>query len=99
MFANGVRLVLAALAVLLLVAGAALLGMGQPGFVGPLIWGTLLLIGVVFERWRYKRVEGAAGEGFSPTPERFVDPTSGERVQVWANAATGERRYVRDPGG
>jgi hypothetical protein len=96
MFATVARIFLAALAVLLLGIAAAMLGMGRPGFVGPLIWGTLLLIGVAFERWRYKRVEGAAAPGFSPTPERFLDPTSGEPVRVWANAA-GERRYVRDP--
>ena len=97
MFAGLMRGVLAALALLLIGVAIVMLALGQPGFLIPLIWGVLLLVGAAFERWRYKRVEGAAGPGFSPTPERFVDPSSGEAVRVWANAA-GERRYVRDPG-
>jgi hypothetical protein len=95
-FANIVRVLLAILALALLVSSAVMLGRGVPGFVGPLVGGFVLLIGVVFERWRYKPVEAAPGAGFSPTAERFLDPTSGEPVQVWTNPATGERRYVRD---
>jgi hypothetical protein len=30
---------------------------------------------------------------FRPTDERFVDPSSGRRMRVWVDSATGERRY------
>ena len=30
---------------------------------------------------------------FSPTNERFVDPTTGHEMRVWVDAASGERRY------
>jgi hypothetical protein len=30
---------------------------------------------------------------FRPTDERFVDPSSGQRMRVWVDAGTGERRY------
>jgi hypothetical protein len=30
---------------------------------------------------------------FRPTDERFVDPTSGRRMRVWVDPASGERRY------
>ena len=33
---------------------------------------------------------------FSQTAERFVDPTTGEAMRVWVDAASGERRYRAD---
>ena len=30
---------------------------------------------------------------FSPTTERFVDPTTGVAMRVWVDASSGERRY------
>ena len=41
------------------------------------------------------------GAPFRPTDEQFVDPTSGERLRVYIDSATGERRYHaegKDPG-
>jgi hypothetical protein len=38
----------------------------------------------------------APGPPFRPTDERFVDPTSGRRMRVYVNPATGERRYHAD---
>ena len=70
----------------------------------PVLFGTwvalqlaIVLAGFVFERVRYKPLDGAAPAGFAATAERFVDPASGRAVQVWFNAATGERRYVAAP--
>ena len=65
-------------------------------------------ITVVLERTRYRseaaeRTDAAPGPGggepsvpqapFRPTDEVFVDPTSGHRLRVYLNPATGERRY------
>ncbi len=36
-------------------------------------------------------------EGFSPTDEIFVDPTTGIKQQVWYNAETGARHYQTLP--
>ena len=33
---------------------------------------------------------------FSPTTERFVDPTTGIAMRVWVDAASGDRRYRAD---
>ena len=33
---------------------------------------------------------------FSPTTERFVDPTTGVSMRVWVDATSGERRYRAD---
>lgn len=33
---------------------------------------------------------------FRPTDEVFVDPTAGRRMRVFADPATGERRYVAE---
>ena len=66
---------------------------------------------VVLERTRYRSLHAeatGAGHGpgggepgpleprFRPTDERFVDPTTSVPMHVWADPATGERRYVPD---
>jgi hypothetical protein len=59
------------------------------------VWGALLFIGLVLERWRYKVVSDVSpGAGWAVTDERFVDPETGKTVTVYFNATTGERRYV-----
>jgi len=73
--------------------------------------GAVVLLAVVFERSRYRseaaeRSAGEPGPGggeaarptapFHPTDEQFVDPTSGQRLRVYLNPATGERRYYAE---
>ena len=36
--------------------------------------------------------------GFRRTDERFLDPSTGVLMRVWFDPATGERRYVPEPG-
>jgi hypothetical protein len=52
---------------------------------------------LLFRRGGYKRVplDAPPGPGWTPTGERFVDPTSGETLDVWFHAGSGERAYVR----
>ena len=59
----------------------------------PLIWGVVLLVATVFERWRYREHASREGGGWVATDERFVDPESGKLMQVYYQASTGERRY------
>jgi len=57
--------------------------------------GLLVLLGTLFERWRYQRLNGRPEGQWQRTGERFLDPSSGEPLEVLFNPRTGERRYVR----
>ncbi len=56
-----------------------------------------MLIWLLFRSEGYKRVilESPPGDGFSPTQERFVDPSTSEAVEVWYDPVKGERAYIR----
>ena len=91
----------------LLVLSAILVAVSLVGFViagwpaiGPLVFGSVLLLSLLFERYVYKPIRtGAPGPGWSKTGERFADPRSGGNVSVYFNPRTGERRYVADMDG
>ena len=70
-----------------------------------------LVVVTVLERGRYRSqaaeksaVSAGPGGGeagaiearFAPTPEVFVDPTTGHRMRVLVDPRTGERRYVAE---
>ncbi len=62
------------------------------------IFGAVILIWFFFRSGGYKRHPLDApprGPGWSLTAERFRDPQSGEMLEVWYCARTGERAYVR----
>ena len=58
---------------------------------------ALVLIWLLFRRGGYKRdlLDAPPGKDWTFTAERFVDPSSGVMVEVWMNARSGERAYVR----
>ena len=58
-----------------------------------------LLIWFLFRKGGYKRspLDAPPGPDWTQTGERFVDPTSGETLDVWFHARSGERAYVRSP--
>ena len=66
-----------------------------------LVWiavsATLVLIWLLFRSGGYKRqpLDAPPGKDWTFTGERFVDPKSGALIEVWRNARTGERAYVR----
>lgn len=67
-------------------------------FLPPTIVAGVILLALIFENRRYKRLlDASPGPGWQATGERFVDPDSGKTVTVYFNAATGERRYVATP--
>ena len=104
-----VRLLAAAVAALILLGGLVALLAGQPGTgMWALAIGGAGLVGVAFERVRYRseaaertRQDAGAGGGepdapqhpFRPTDELFVDPSTGRLMRVYLDPATGERRY------
>jgi hypothetical protein len=65
------------------------------------LWGAAillpLLIWFLFRKGGYKRtpLDAPPGRDWQATGERFVDPTSGETLEVWFHPASGERAYVR----
>lgn len=84
-------LLVVALAVCVIGLGARLAGHHEamPAF----IWGGLIAVAVWLERWRYRTHEAADSGDWQKTDERFIDPESGQAVQVFYNPRTGERRY------
>jgi hypothetical protein len=70
-------------------------GLCPPAFVF-VFWGAILLIGTVYERFRYKPIESVTpGAGWTRTDERFIDDETGQPVTVWLDPASGERKYVK----
>jgi hypothetical protein len=76
-----------------------------------IVMGAVGLVAVAFERMRYRSeaaersgdAAGAAGidtgppeARFRPTEERFVDPSTRQRLRVWVDSQSGERRYRAD---
>ena len=100
------RTVVITVAAILTCVGVGLIACGvyAPGWQA-LVIGAIVLIGTLFERWRYRRIEKASNGHWQRTDEQFIDPTSGEPVEVMFDPRTGERRYVagksrgaKDPG-
>lgn len=57
--------------------------------------GAVLVLAILFEHHVYKPAEpDQPGPNWRPTRERFIDPVSGETIEVFVNPRTGERRYV-----
>jgi membrane protein implicated in regulation of membrane protease activity len=92
------RAALLVLAGLCIAAGllVSVLGGGAHG-LGALIFGLLLLLGILFERWRY-RTASRPDARWQKTGERFTDPHTGHVVDVLYDPQSGERRYVDTDG-
>jgi len=60
-------------------------------------WGALVVIGTIYERYRYKPLEeGRPGGNWVETSERFIDDETGKAVTVYVDPASGERKYVTE---
>lgn len=84
-----------AVGVLMLAAGVVVAGFSLPGALWLLIAGGVITAGTLLERVIYKPLlREKPGTGWVKTAERFVDPDSGQTVDVFYNPTSGERRYV-----
>ena len=56
-----------------------------------------VLIWLLFRKGGYKRtpLDAPPGPDWRPSGERFVDPASGDMLDVWFHPPSGERAYVR----
>jgi hypothetical protein len=87
-----------AVGVVMLLAGLGI-AVAWPVGVGASLWllvvGGLITVGTILERVIYKPLQRKApGAGWVKTAERFIDPDTGQPVDVFYNPATGERQYV-----
>jgi hypothetical protein len=89
------RNVVIAAAAIIACGGAALIACGvhAPGWQALTI-GVIILVGTLFERWRYRRIEKPLDGPWQRTGEQFIDPSTGDPVEVMFDPSTGERRYV-----
>jgi hypothetical protein len=86
--------VIAAAAILTCVGiGLITCGAHAPGWQA-LVIGVIVLIGTLFERWRYRHIEEPPKGDWQRTGEQFIDPSTGDPVEVMFDPGTGERRYV-----
>jgi hypothetical protein len=69
--------------------------------IGFVIWCAIVvapvLIWLLFRSGGYKRrpLDAPPGPDWKLTGERFVDPSTGETLDVWQSPRNGERAYVR----
>ena len=92
------RSLLIALGAALLAGGVLCFEAGQlPAAAMLAVWGLLIIVGTLYERFRYKPLEAAPlGRGWTRTAERFIDGETGKPVTVYVEDRTGERKYVAD---
>jgi hypothetical protein len=84
--------------VLMLLAGLAI-ALVWPVGAGVSLWllvvGGSVTAGTILERVIYKPLlREKPGAGWVKTAERFIDPDTGQPVDVFYNSATGARQYV-----
>jgi hypothetical protein len=89
------RTVVVVVAAVLTCIGIGLIASGvhAPGWQ-VLALGVIVLVGTLFERWRYRRIEEPSNGRWQRTDEQFIDPSTGDPVEVMFDPSTGERRYV-----
>ena len=90
------RKVLLAVAAGMLAAGLVLLARHVPAPGWQLLSsGAVLLLALVFERWRYRSADSSGSRGWRRTGERFEDPETGQVMEVLFDPSSGQRRYVK----
>ena len=94
------RTVVIAVAAIIICVGIGLIACGvqAPGWQA-LVIGAIVLIGTLFERWRYRNIEEPGKGNWQRTGEQFIDPSTGDPVEVMFDPGTGERRYVAGESG
>jgi cell division protein FtsW (lipid II flippase) len=95
---EALRLIVGAFGAVMVATGLLLFAAGgEAAWSGAyaLVVGAVAVATALFERSRYARTTRAQ-ERLRATDERFIDPTSGQRIRVWIDPASGERTYLPD---
>ena len=89
------RNVLLAIALAVAVTGIFLCTvLGQNQAWPAAVWGSVLFVLIVLERWRYQHGEPGNEEDWQATDEQFIDPETGKLTRVYYRPSSGERRYM-----
>ncbi len=83
----------------MILTGGITLFSGPSGFaIFCLVWGAILVFGIIYERYGYKSIVDKVpdGKGWTRTAERFIDDKSGKTITVYVKPITGERAYVAE---
>jgi hypothetical protein len=89
------RIAVFTFAALLSAVGVFLMLKGQTGpGIQALGIGIIVILGTLFERWRYTQTGRPLNGRWQPTGERFADPSTGKNMEVFYDPDSGERRYV-----
>jgi hypothetical protein len=76
-----------------------IVGRAGPGLISVVLAPAIVLVGVLFERRRYKALlDAPPGPDWQATAEKFTDPGTGEALVVYFQPSTGKRAYVRTGG-
>lgn len=89
------RAVVIALGAALLAAAVAIAILAPSAWPGPVecaVLGVLILIGTLLEK-HYRSRWSVSGADWQTTGERFMDPSTGQFLEVRYNPQTGERSY------
>ncbi len=85
------RIAMAVIGGLCVIAGVLLFALPRHSGLAPLIVGVLILVSLAFEG-RYRSGAATAG-AWEQTDEKFIDPETGKLVEVDYDPQTGERKY------
>ena len=88
------RKTLLGIALLMTLAGLISYFMGDRNTEHLIIWGVVMFVLILCERWRYKKIDNRNQSEWQKTDEQFIDPETGKPTQVFYNSSTGERKYV-----
>ena len=87
------RTVIAAIGALALCAGIVLSAVPPHAGWGLLIFGGLVLVSLLFEGRYRSGISPSPGARFEPTGEKFIDPGTGQLMEVYYDSKTGAREY------
>ena len=87
------RTALFIVALIVCLTGLGALAAGHRQAWPAVLWGGFIAAAVGFERWRYRARTAVDDGDWQKTQERFIDPESGQAMEVFYNPRTGARRY------
>lgn len=79
---------------IVMIAGGVATGFSGRHAWAVIVWGIILLVSLLLERWRYRPLSNSGTSDEIRTGERFIDPDTGATMEVVYDTKTGRRWYV-----